>query len=219
MQIELLLERGDVEFQKMGDTGEAFKARYPVETPATAVTALKNFDGADVQSVYYDCKNYTANLFRFEDKIFFRSLFLFDERIKDIYSEKPCTTFDAIYENLPIIDTVRCGAEYKKSCGLMLCGCEGVFSAERTRTEELTVSFGENRVVFSPDRIEIFASELMLFGNSSDAFKNIDSNGLSFEYKGTAYRLDVLGATVTEKDGNVLFSSKNGAMTIYPKRV
>lgn len=35
--------------------------------------------------VYYDCKHYTANLFRFEDRIFLRSLFLFDERIEDLF--------------------------------------------------------------------------------------------------------------------------------------
>ncbi|MBE6547226.1 MAG: hypothetical protein E7668_07335, partial [Ruminococcaceae bacterium] len=120
MQIEQLLERGDVEFKKMGDTGELFKSLYSDETPATSLVALSNFDSTDVQSVYYDCKNYAANLFRFEDKIFFRSLFLFDESIEDFYSENPCTTFDAVYENLPIVDTLTCPVEDRKRCGLMI---------------------------------------------------------------------------------------------------
>lgn len=57
MQLEQLLARKDVTFQTMGETGAAFKRRYPAGTPATAVTALTNWDSEDVQSVYYSCKN------------------------------------------------------------------------------------------------------------------------------------------------------------------
>ncbi|MBE6593494.1 MAG: hypothetical protein E7642_05820, partial [Ruminococcaceae bacterium] len=131
MQIEMILARGDVEFKKMGETGKIFKERYPDSTPATAVVAPDNFDSLDVQSVYYDCKNYTANLFRFEDKIFLRSLFLFDERIKDLYYENTCTTFDAIYENLPIVDTMFCSDEAKKECGLMIDSNATPMTAEK----------------------------------------------------------------------------------------
>ena len=218
MQIEQLLERVDVQFKKMGDTGELFKTHFPLETPATSVVAPDNFDSTDVQSVYYDCKNYTANLFRFEDKIFFRSLFLFDERIKDLYLADTCTTFDAVYENLPGVDTMTCPDEDKKRCGLMIAESGKSFAAKRIADSVLTVEFGDNSVTFFDDRIEVVTDELLLYSNSLKAKAVICSDGLCFEYKGSNYRLIVEGATVWECGGNIAFMSIGDKITLYPKR-
>lgn len=219
MQIEQLLERGDVEFRKMGDTGEAFMERYPTETPATSVVALNNFDSIDVQSVYYDCKNYTANLFRFDDKIFFRSLFLFDERIKDTYLDNTCTTFDAVYENLPIIDTMTCPEEDKKQCGLMIDTERKPFSVKKTADGVLKVDFGEQSVTFYEDRIEIVSDKLTWYKDSTKANITISKDGLLLEYKGHNYRLDVEGAELAELEGNIDFTSTIGKITVYPRKV
>lgn len=218
MQIEKLLNRGDVQFKKMGDTGDLFKERFPNKTPATSVVALNNFDSTDVQSVYYDCKNYTANLFRFEDKIFFRSIFLFDERIKDLYLENTCTTFDAVYENLPIVDTMSCPDEDKKQCGMMIA--EGVkpFAVKKTADGVLRVQFGDNSVTFFYDRIEVVSESLLLYSNSQKGDVTISADGLGFEYKDHYYRLDVSGAMVSECDGNIMFTSTGNKITLHPKK-
>ena len=217
MQIEQLIARGDVEFKKMGDTGEAFKALYPKETPATSVVALNNFDTTDVQSVYYDCKNYTANLFRFEDKIFFRSLFLFDERIKDLYLENTCTTFDAVYENMPIVDTMTCPDEDRKRCGLMISDSGNPFTAKKIADGVLTVNFGDGSVTFFDDRIEIVSGELLLYSNSVKANVKPDAEGLELEYKGHAYRLNICGAVISECDGNIGLTPTEEKIILYPK--
>lgn len=217
MQIEQLLARGDVEFQKMGDTGEIFKTLYPKETPATSVVALNNFDSADVQSVYYDCKNYTANLFRFEDKIFFRSLFLFDDRIEDLYLKDTCTTFDAIYENLPIVDTMTAPDEDRKLCGLMIADSGKPFTAKKAAEGVLTVKFGDGSVTFFDDRIEIVSDELLLYSNSVKANVKPDADGLELEYKGHAYRLNVRGAVISERDGNIGLAPTEEKIILYPK--
>jgi hypothetical protein len=218
MQIEQLLKRGDVEFKKMGETGELFKSLYPEGTPATSVVALNNFDTADVQSVYYDCKNYSANLFRFEDKIFFRSLFLFDERISDLYLENTCTTFDAIYENLPLVDTMTCPDEYKKSCGLEVCSNAKPFTAKKVSDGVLTVEFNGGAVTFFEDRIEIITDMLLLYSNSIKADFTLTEGGLSFEYKGYAYDLIIEGANLSERDGDIKIVPTAGRIVLYPKK-
>ena len=218
MQIEKLMDRGDVEFRKMGDTGELFKARYPVATPPTAVTALNNFDSKDVQSVYYDCKNYTANLFRFEDKIFFRSLFIFDERIKDLYLEDTCTTFDALYENLPVVDTMTCPDEDRKRCGMMIRGANEPISVKKTGEGVLRAEFGSRAVTFYEDRLEVETEALLLYSNSIKASLTLTDDGLSFEYKGNEYGLLIKNARISEHGGNVAITNTSDKIIIYIKR-
>ncbi len=218
-QIDQLLARGDVAFQKMSDTGEAFKMRYPAQTPATSVVAISNFDSADVQSVYYDCKSYTANLFRFEDKVFFRSLFLFDDRIEDAYLKNTCTTFDAIYENMPIVDTANCSAENRKRCGLAIEGKIAPFSVRRAAEGVLEVLSGESSVTFYEDRIEIVAKSLLWYKDATGATVRINGNGFDLEYKGYAYRLNINGATLAEVDDGIFIKATDGKIILYPRKV
>ena len=218
MQIEQLLDRGDVEFKKMGETGELFRSLYPNETPATSVVALNNFDNTDVQSVYYDCKNYTANLFRFEDKIFFRSLFLFDDRIRDLYLENTCTTFDAIYENLPLVDTMTCPDGDKKSCGLTVRNDAKPFTAKKLSDGVLSVEFEGGAVTFFEDKIEIVSDTLLMYSNSIKADLTLTEDALSFEYKGHAYSLAVEGAKLSERDGDIEITPTSDKIVLYPRK-
>ena len=219
MQIELLKQRGDVEFKKMSDSGEMFKAHYPDMTPATSVVALNNFDSVDVQSIYYDCKNYTANLMRFEDKIFFRSMFLFDERIEDLYIENTCTTFDAVYENLPIINTLPCSNNERKSCGLLIHTGMDPFTASKIADGVLKVAFGNKSVTFYENRIEILTDSMSMYGNSTtSAAIAHDSKGISFEYKNHSYRLDVEGATSKQTSNDIEFNATEDKIILYPRR-
>ncbi len=217
MQIEQLLARGDVSFKKMGDTGAAFKERYPDKTPATSVVALDNWDSIDVQSVYYDCQNYTANLFRFEDKIFLRSLYLFDECVKDKYIENTCTTFDAVYENMPIVDTMTCSDDEKKQCGLMIDAKAQPFSAEKVADGVLKVSFGDKSVTFYEDRIEINAQQILWYGNSIKADANVTADGIDLTYNGEHYRLRIDGATARLDNENIEITSATNTITLFPE--
>ena len=218
MQIELLLQRGDISFKKMGDTGELFRNTYSEMTPPTSIVALNNFDDTDAQSVYYDCKNYVANLFRFEDKIFFRSMFLFDERIEDLYLKDSCTTFDAVYENLPIVDTMTCPVETRKQCGLMVDENAVPYTAEKLSEGVLQVKFGEKSVTFYEDRIEILADKLLWYRDANASNASLTEAGLSFVHKGTNYFLDVKGAVVTEEDRTFVFLRNDEKITLFPKK-
>ncbi|MBE5737605.1 MAG: hypothetical protein E7348_04310 [Clostridiales bacterium] len=218
MQIEQLLKREDVLFKKMGDTGELFSNMYKETTPPTSVVALDNFDSTDVQSVYYDCKNYTANLFRFEEKIFFRSLFLFDDRIEDLYLRESCTTFDAVYENLPIIDTMNCASEKRKQCGLMIDDNALSYTVEKLFSGVLKVKFGEKSVTFYEDRMEIVADRLLWYKDATRASTSLIENRLAFEYKGHKYYLIIEGADLIEENENFVFVRTDNKITLIPQR-
>lgn len=218
LQLDILLERVDVEFKKMSETGDWYRAAFPELTPATSVVASNNFDSVDVQSVYYDCKNYTANLFRFEDAVFLRSLFLFDERVKDHYLENTCKSFDAIYENLPMIDTRLCTSETKKRSGLMICNENTSFETVKKGNNELEVSFGESRLCFFEDRLEIFANKLVWYTDSSPSIVGYDNDGISFEHNGTQYRIDIENAVIIPENDSLKICSSGGAIKLFPRK-
>ena len=216
MQIEKVEKLDGVIFEKMGDTGRNFKKRYS-STPATAVTALKNWDTTDCQSVFYDSKNYTANIMRHEDKVFIRALYLFDDRITDIYEVTPCTTFDAIYENLPIVDTHYQKGDTNGGYGIILDDEATPFTATKTGEEELTISWNDKSVVFKNNAILLNNCQLLFAYSMVNTKLDVKSDYIDFEYKSHKYRLNVLGAEVTNDDGVIKISGKN--VTLIPTKL
>lgn len=149
LQLEKACRLPGVVFRTMGDTGEAFRRLYPGLTPATCVCALDDWNrGDEVQSVYYDCKNYTANIFREGGRIFIRSLYRFDENVPERYLDTPCETWDATYENISVIDTLR----GEGAGGLTLAQGKGPFAVSRSG-ECLTVSWEGGSATFAPDKV------------------------------------------------------------------
>ncbi len=207
MQIEKIQQLNDVTIQKMCDTGEMFKKTYK-HTPATSVVALSNWDTEDIQSAYYDCCNYTANVMRFEDRVFIRSLYLFDENVKDNYLEDTCASFYAMYENLPIIDTLRCSKNEKYDCGLMIDTDATEFHAIKTDDGVLKICWDDKSVIFSETKITIFSDKLRFYVGEAIFDLKVLENTLVYQYKGTQYRLRVEHAELTMLD--------NGDIEIVP---
>lgn len=219
MQFEKLPALKGVAVEKMCDTGERFKRAFPGKTPATALVALDNWDTEDLQSAWYDCENYTANICRFEDATFLRALFLFDERVPEAYLEKTCTTFDAVYENLPIIDNLSWHPDEKKRCGLILDESAAPFRAERTADGELTVLWGEKRVIFTERGIVLDLGVTTLSLGTPSAKITVTDGAILYEYKGTAYALIVEGGSLCENsDGTVTVSPLQRTVTLVPTR-
>ncbi len=218
MQIEKALQLTDVSIEKMSVTGERFKKAFPKKTPATAVTALDNWDkGSDAQSIYYDCENYMANLFRYEDRIFIRAFYLFDECVKEQYLEKTCTTFDAVYENLPIVDTLFWNKGEKYDCGLMIDINGAPFSAEKLQDGILKATWNDKYVIFDEDKITIHADALHFFtGNQAPQMK-ISDNTICYEYKGSTYSLKIENASVAECENGIEIIP-SGTCALYPIR-
>jgi hypothetical protein len=215
MQIEKILKLEDVKIEKMCDSGKAFKKKYK-KTPATSVCALTNWDSVDCQSVYYDSINYTANIMRYNNKVFIRSLYLFDDRVKDYYEDIICDTFDGVYENLPIVDTIYQKGDTDGGFGIVLDEFASNFSAMKTADQELTVSWDNKSVIFTEDKIILNNCKPTFTYNMINTKISTDNNVINYEYKGVKYSLEVSGADITHKDGTIEFNGKKIILT--PKR-
>ena len=188
MQLDKALKLKDVRFMKMCDTGEMFKQAYPL-TPATSVCAMRDWNrGDEVQCINYDCARYTASLLRDCDTLTLRALYLFDENVPEHYLDKACETWDAEYENLPLIDTIR-GKDVK---GLTFRGALGKLSTSRTGDETLRVSWDNGSVEFAPDGITVYSAECeLIFGGPGRT--ELKDRTLHYAYKGVHYRMTCTG--------------------------
>jgi len=215
MQLEKIIKVKDVHIQKMCDTGEAFKKLFPGKTPATSVVALENWDSEDIQAAYYDCQRYTSNIMRYENRIFIRSLFLFDENIKDKYIQDTCTTFDAVYENLPVIDTLNYSKGEKFNCGLVIDTNASAFDAVKVGDGALKIYWKDKSVVFDEEKITIVSEKMCFYTGSMQV--RVSGNQILYSYKGTEYVLRVKNADVMLLEyEDVEIVPENGVCELWP---
>lgn len=220
MQFEELAGLKDVRIEKMSKTGEAFKKMYGTKTPATAVVALDNWDGEDVQSVYYDCENYMANIIRHEDRVSIRAFFLFDERYAERYLEEVCTTFDAVYDNLPLMNTQNWTDKTDRTCGIILDTEGSEFSAEKRGEGELTVRWGDKWVNFCEDAVCVCAPRLIFRPGKPDTEIRREENTLYYNHRGFAYALRIENAAVADGDaGEFIITPVGESCILRPTRL
>ena len=201
-QIERVKQMPDVKFMKMSDTGKWFKDTYGTETPSTSVVATDNWDREDVQSVYYDSQYYTANLFRHNSDIFFRAIYAFDEQAEDTYLKDKYTTYYAVYENQPIVDTVVWDKDVDQ-CGMYFdCGGNNLLT-ERKGESQLEVSWGENSVLFDKQSIKVKNTCITFYPGKPTAEIKVEDNAIKYFYREREYALQVIGGKVSDQDGRI----------------
>ena len=215
-QIEKLLRRGDICFEKMSETAANFRGRFGKDTPATVTAGLKNWDKEDVQSVCYQCKNYAANLFRDGKRVFIRAFYLFDETVPEHYLEETCESFYALYENLPLVDTVVWAQGVRENIGLTLDENGGELSLEILSDTDVKITWKEKSVVFTPQGVETAGIREMTY-DLMEKQAQIEAAGhrIGYTYKGSRYGLYTNGSASLE--GNVL-TIRGGDLCLFPKR-
>ncbi len=209
MQLEKAVEyvkNGKAEFKKYCDTGKLFKSIYS-KTPTTCVCALDNWNSKDTQSVYYQSQNYVANIFRNDKTVFIRALYLFDEKIKDYYFDEKCTRFDAVYENLPIVDTVIWQKDKSENIGIILDSNANSFNASRLKNDALSVEWGNKKIELYPDKIEIInCNELVFDIGNANAEIDFSKDELKYKYKNTNYKLTAKNCEISKRENKFVFT-------------
>ncbi len=212
MQLDKAMEyvkQGKAEFKTYSDSGRLFKKMYK-ETPTTTVVENENWNSLDIQTAYYDCKNYVANILRKDNTVFIRALYLFDERVKDLYISDVCTRFDAIYENLPIVDTVFWQKDNSENIGIVLDKSATAFNTAKTDEGELTVSWNDKSVIFKENEIVINGCKCITFDLGNPAAKiTLNGNTLTYVYKSTVYYLLVENGSVDLNGSQITFYGDN----------
>ncbi len=207
-KLSKLVKAGKVTVQKMGDTGAEMRAAVSV-TPATALTAYEDWahDGTKPEevchSVWYSCANYRANIFLRGDKLFFRDLTKFDDRYTERYMEKPCEAWDAVYDNLPIVDS-RIWSRDGKDCALSMefsVRPSGFTCIEHGQSLEVIVHFStgwDGMIYLTPERISFEACGVLTYtvGEPHDTTVTCENGEFRYTHNGYGYTMPAEGCRV-----------------------
>lgn len=195
-QAEELIARGDVRIMKMCDAAKCFRRHFD-RTPAAAVTALENWDSVDCRSVVYSSASYTANLLYREGTVALRYWYLFDEAVEDKYLSDKCTTFDCVYENLPIIDTYPQRGDGDGGEGFVLTRRAADLSVKELDDRTLSVDFGDGGVVFHEDGITVRNCHAVFAPQMKETDISLDGSRIRYAYRSHTYSVLVTGGTVS----------------------
>lgn len=205
MQIKIFKENSENRFLTTAQTGRLFKESFN-STPVSSVYASEDWSsGEKIQSLYYDSKKYAANVFRYENRIFLRSLYLFDESVKEKYFDSCCETFDAIYENLPVSDTLM----WKDNSGLTLDMEAEKFEVEKIDGNCLSVSWKDCSVIFRENSVEIKNAAPVLDLTSAKVKTVIDGSRILFTKDSVRYAVHVEGARIEKTDSSIVFTGND----------
>lgn len=98
-----LAEKGDVRIETLLQTARWFKDKYPV-TPPTTVITTEDTRGNGLKTLWFNSRNYRANLLWNSEGLKFRDIHVFDEDLRSEYRDHPDTLPVFRYETLPIVD-------------------------------------------------------------------------------------------------------------------
>ena len=225
VQMKVLKEqcdRGRVQVEKLSQTGEWFSNQFK-STPPTSIVAESDWSSNGLKSVWYNCKKYRANMFLDRDTFIIRDIYLFDENYEERYYEKPCTEWNAIYDNLPVVDGVQ-WSNQEIRCGLYLEGKVTEMTVEKSGESQIVnvrLEHGQETVICSEDGIKIEGTGRWVFQRKPDVktLMNIGSDKIAFEHRGFSYAVEVEGKIEGTEHGYILTPVEHViCLTINPER-
>lgn len=208
--------------ERLGDTGRWYRERFRL-TPATSVCALEPYGDRQAQSVWYDCRNYRANVYRDEKGLRLRDMTLFDERYRERYMDKVCETEYLVYDNLTLIDGNRMSGSGVLAGAWLLDGRGQPLLPPPMKAEErgsaLRLTFGQGSILLEEERVSIFggAALALRWRGDKTPFIAAEKSRLLYEFNGMRYALRVIKGRVIPGD-TILIAPADGCLTIAPER-
>lgn len=226
LQLELAqkwMSEGKLTVETLGETGRRFRKAFR-DTPPAALSALTDWSGNGIRSVWFSCRYWRGNLFLRDGVLFFRDLFVFDDRYRERYLETPCTAWSAIYDNLPVLDRRRCITP-EKNCAWSFAGTVDSISLaqdEAAGTLTVTVSAADGAtwtLTFSEEGFSAQnAPELTLeFGSGNDPVA-VSGNGLDFCHEGFPYAVRITQGSLQTALTPMILQPRNGSLAVRLKR-
>lgn len=224
---------GLIVVEKLGDTGKRFIADHK-STPASALCATEGDHAKNLQSYWYNCAFYRANLFVEDGKLFLRDAFKFDDRYEERYLKSGTTGFDAWYDTLPVIDGCLWSTKEKRA---------GVFCERKITKIDVTERDGKlvaavEYVGGESGEIEFCESAITVKGSAAWAYETgthdqseaaeycghvyenrgaatieYDDGAFNFEHNGFKYSVAVT-ADVNAREGGYDLTPKDGVIAI-----
>ncbi len=221
---------GKLVVEKLGDTGADMR-RTAVMTPAVALTAYEDWahDGSEPEkvcrTVWYNCVNYRANLFLQGSRLFFRDIYKFDDRYTERYMDKTCEAWDALYDNLPMVNgrlQSRDGRDAVLAFELPV-SAEGFTCVEQEQTLEVQIRFenGETgQIRLSPEGISLEGCGALTYvvGESPDTVTTYEDGAFRFVHNQYAYEIPARGCRVESAENGYALIPEESAMCLDMNR-
>jgi len=102
-ELSKLYQKDKIRVETLTESGEWFKSQFPL-TPATAVTALTDYQNNNKKTVWYNSRFYRSNLLWEGNQLRIRDIHVFNENYQSSYLTKAGTSTQCIYTTLPIVD-------------------------------------------------------------------------------------------------------------------
>jgi hypothetical protein len=241
-QVRLLAEgsrAGRIRVETLRQSGQWFRRTYP-ETPATAVTALKDWKHEGRRSIWYESRFYRVNLLQESATWRIRDIHLFNERYGERYLNRRVTTPACVYDTLPVVDGFNWSSrEHMAGIRAVVLGADGrrhaLISGEPTVTEtgeesllisvpadsagEMTIHLEPATMRFNltgPGGPALWGLELSWNLEKPVPITRVDSRGISFQHNGFAYRLRCTTGTLagTPDKGNIFIKAEEGHIVL-----
>lgn len=153
---DFIKDKDNVKIATLSESSSAFKAAHAM-TPVTANTALTDWANSGIRSIWYNSKNYRANLFLKDGQLMLRDVHMFSERYCDRYLNTPCHHWEATYDTLPVMDSYNWSKSFR--AGLVF---EGDFTELSVSSDGKTMTVSAVKkcrctvtVVFNEDSITV----------------------------------------------------------------
>lgn len=101
--LDSLRQINKIRVETLAESGKWFKENYKT-TPATAVTALRDFRNEGNKTVWFNSRYYRTSLLWKGSTFMFRDIHLFDEDFKSDYVDKAGTGDQFLFYTLPLVD-------------------------------------------------------------------------------------------------------------------
>lgn len=225
-KIDELTKAGKVEALTLSETGAWFRKTF-ASTPPSVVSAMSDRHGMNRRSVWFDCKNYRANVFTELDNFWIRDIFLFREGYRERYLDTVNDSKSMTFDNLPFTDGNRCSGNgvraglYPFADGEKLVYSDVVYSENEnsatvsfsgTQVGEFSVSMFEDRIEFSAQKD--FCLENITKKGEDEPQKRVDGDGILLNYRGFEYRVGLIKGVAENAD---LIRSENGRIVLLMK--
>ena len=220
-KIAELCKEGKLEALTLSDTGAWFKKEFQ-QTPPTVVSALTDRHGKNRFSVWYDCKNYRADVFGEFDKFWIRDIFLFREGYKERYLYSVNDSTAMTFDNLPFVDGNRySGGGVRAGLYPFADGEELTYKSLEYKEDDNSASVifkgtqaGDVRITMTERGMTVKAERDFTLVNASkkagdEPEKKKEGNTLYLKHNGFEYKLTVTHGSLENED---TFKSDNGVM-------
>jgi len=225
-----------IKIETLSETGEWFKKKYKI-TPAASVEISNGMNGDARKTVWFNCRNYRANVVWENNTLRFRDIHLFDENLSSDYRLNKTDKTSCRYYTLPVVDAVEwsdsaniAGLRLKALINnreVLIKGGIPVVSDKGKGNLHITWPLTNTDGNFIIDFDEHGIS--MMFENNSTAewyfdftaadknipLNKIGENGVTFINKNTSYNLNIPDGSITVPNNGAIFRMKPKAGRLY----